>query len=515
MPDRLNPIGAEFGDMGEMGEVAPVKPDQEIQESDAFKKEMEKKARTVNEKEKGEKKEDQQIEHEIIVEKPMIQESKAQNELGSILDVQKPTSGKQTANPQNSESPTPLKKTVIATPSSDTSADLSKGDDNLSSKLPNPPTNKKEAPTTKVFEQKNVAPPPLTTPVKEADTQEKAPIPKKVDAPIQTHTSSDQGDSSPKQRSNIAPEDLKKEEVDTKAPPPLSKVETVEPPHKTLLLKPSEPKPLLNAPVEHAKIAPPPETPLLESSKPQEKPAIQAPSSTSELPSSLESKPETLGEQFIAGAQEKQGTIPNAVAQESAPASPLFETPFVAENRKEEIRISKEEDEKKSEGMTVQSPPESDSLEQEKHDNPDQGSNPNILDSFNSGSAPIQTEGLASPFQEAIGFDRLPPHILDLFDRIIGVITVLQVQGKTETTIHLNEKQSPRLQGTTVTITTFDTASLSYNIELKGPPEAVTLLQKNVEDLKKSFKDPKKKFNFEIHEIMISLNDSQEKQGNH
>ena len=72
-----------------------------------------------------------------------------------------------------------------------------------------------------------------------------------------------------------------------------------------------------------------------------------------------------------------------------------------------------------------------------------------------------------------------------------------------ETTIHLNEKQSPLLQGAEVTITCFDTAKHSYNIELKGPPEAVALFQQNLEQLKKSFqkreeenKTGKKEFDF-------------------
>ena len=88
------------------------------------------------------------------------------------------------------------------------------------------------------------------------------------------------------------------------------------------------------------------------------------------------------------------------------------------------------------------------------------------------------------------------------------------MQGKTETTIHLNEQQSQLLQGAEIVISQVSTAPGSYNIELKGPPQAVALFQDNLEKLKKAFqrreeenKTAKKEFNFKINDIRISLKD--------
>lgn len=513
MPDRLNPIGAEFGDMG--GEVAPVKPEAEIQESDAFKREMDKKARTVNEKERSDKKDEKQLEHETIVEKPIVQEAKAQQEMRSILDVQKPnsTSSKETAKPEEN-APAPKTK-IVAASSSDTSTDLSKDDDSLTQKLPDAPLEKAKDPE-KVFEQKQVAPPPLTTPLKETGQATPVHVEKKAEAPIQTHASSGDGQSSMKQKeapSFQPPSQEKKEQPEAKPLTAAPKTVPVEPSHKTPLLEPSTPKPLLAAPQEAPKVTQVQTSSPLET--PQEKPAIQAPAQTSDTSTSLGNKPDTLAEAFQEAAQKKPGDLPlNTLEKGSGTAaSPLFETPFVAETRKDDIKASKTEEERKAEKTIVQAPSESNSLEKEKHDEENQGgaNNPHILEQMIPAQTPLQTDAPPSLFQEAIGFDRLPPHILDLFDRVVGVITVMQVQGKTETTIHLNERQSPLLQGTSVTITTFDTAPLAYNIELKGPPQAVTILQKNVDGLKKSLKDPKKEFNFQVHEIMISLDENQEK----
>ena len=169
------------------------------------------------------------------------------------------------------------------------------------------------------------------------------------------------------------------------------------------------------------------------------------------------------------------------------------------------VRTSKEDLEKVAGASPVQPPPESDLSGGDK----DQGAaGQNLLNTL------YPTDSPTALFQQAIGFDRLSPQILDLFDRIVGVVTVLQMQGKTETTIHLNEQQSELLQGAEVVISQVSTAPGSYNIELRGPPQAVALFQDNLEQLKKAFqrreeegKSGKKEFNFKINDIRISLKD--------
>ncbi len=86
-------------------------------------------------------------------------------------------------------------------------------------------------------------------------------------------------------------------------------------------------------------------------------------------------------------------------------------------------------------------------------------------------------------------FTRLHPQILDLFERIVGTITILQLQGKTETTIQLTSPQfaSSVFFGSEIVIQEFSSAQKAYNIQFIGPPQAVKIFDENAQQLLNSF----------------------------
>ncbi len=514
--DPINPIPAEFGEAGDRP-IVPVQPIQEVDQTEAFKKEMERKSRSVNEKDMEDTRSQNQEEHQLIVIKPLIEEvfETMKSELGSILDAENPAATTKEAAPAQSLSKTP-QTTVVVSSSSNTAGDLSQGDDNLASKLAAPPLSAgKEQPQVKHV-AKEMAPPPLTTSI----TDGKAlPVAEKKQATsVQMSSSSNQGDTSSKQKEPGAalPSQTK---VQGQPQTPVAKEAKIAPtqaPKAAQTQAPSQAaspsKPVATTQSQAPRVETPkptapqvaPTTSLSET-KATPLPSIEPSQASSSLDGAAQI---ILGEPSIP-LSEKVDLFPADIAEKTTP----FEVAFVASKKSEDVIKTGREELEQGEGLSpVQAPPKTDL-----GDGKDQGRSGKdemAAASQNLLSAIFPIDSPTTAFQEALGFDRLPPHILDLFDRIVGVITVLQVQGKTETTLHLNEQQSPLLQGAEIVITHVSTAPGSYNIELRGPPQATKIFQDNLEQLKKSFqrreeenKTGKKEFNFKINDITISLKD--------
>ncbi len=96
-------------------------------------------------------------------------------------------------------------------------------------------------------------------------------------------------------------------------------------------------------------------------------------------------------------------------------------------------------------------------------------------------------------------YANLPPQVQQLFDRMVGVMTVMNMSGMTETVITLNTPQfaSSVFFGTQIIIQEFSTAPQAFNIELKGDPQAVALFQGNANDLMAAFQAGN--YNFRIN----------------
>jgi hypothetical protein len=108
-------------------------------------------------------------------------------------------------------------------------------------------------------------------------------------------------------------------------------------------------------------------------------------------------------------------------------------------------------------------------------------------------------------------YTQLSPQVLALFERMVGVITVMQMTpGVTETAINLSSKDfaSSIFYGTKIIITQDKSAQNQFNITINAPPQAAELLQANASSLRLSFE--KAGYNFEIKQITVNIAEESE-----
>ncbi len=129
-------------------------------------------------------------------------------------------------------------------------------------------------------------------------------------------------------------------------------------------------------------------------------------------------------------------------------------------------------------------------------------------------TSPMETTGLPTtpsdtgvqapppPGPETLpSYANLHPQVQELFDRMVGVMTVMNMSGMTETVITLNSPQfaSSVFFGTQIIIQEFSTAPQAFNIQLNGTPQAVALFQGNADDLMAAFQAGN--YNFRINRL--------------
>jgi hypothetical protein len=90
---------------------------------------------------------------------------------------------------------------------------------------------------------------------------------------------------------------------------------------------------------------------------------------------------------------------------------------------------------------------------------------------------------------------------MDLFDRMVGVMTVMNLSGMTETVVTLNAPQfaSSVFFGSQIIIQEFSTAPKQFNIQLNGTPQAIALFQGNASNLMATFSQGN--FGFRVHRL--------------
>ncbi len=117
---------------------------------------------------------------------------------------------------------------------------------------------------------------------------------------------------------------------------------------------------------------------------------------------------------------------------------------------------------------------------------------------------PGELPGLAAPLPspEALpSYANIHPQVMELFDRMVGVMTVMSMSGITETVITLNTPQfaSSVFFGSQIIIQEYSTAPQAYNIQLNGSAQAVALFQGNADDLMAAFQAGN--YNFRVHRL--------------
>lgn len=100
----------------------------------------------------------------------------------------------------------------------------------------------------------------------------------------------------------------------------------------------------------------------------------------------------------------------------------------------------------------------------------------------------ITVEAALSPSLSASPpYAQFSPQIFELFQKLVGMMTVMQFQGKTTTSIILHLPSSP-LDGAHVDIEHFDTAPHAFNITLYASVEGQKLLDPQVQNLEQQLR---------------------------
>jgi len=99
----------------------------------------------------------------------------------------------------------------------------------------------------------------------------------------------------------------------------------------------------------------------------------------------------------------------------------------------------------------------------------------------------------------------LDPQVMDIFERMAGVITVMTNSGITTTTMTLNAPQfaSSVFFGAQIIIQEYSTAPQAFNIQLNGNPQALELFLGNAEELMAAFQYGN--YNFKINRLETGL----------
>ena len=104
---------------------------------------------------------------------------------------------------------------------------------------------------------------------------------------------------------------------------------------------------------------------------------------------------------------------------------------------------------------------------------------------------------------EATSYSKLNPETFELFEKLIGVMTIESFKGKSTTTVELNMPNSV-FDKSQVVLEHFDTAPNSFNLQLQGSDEAVNMFNASMGELAAAFEGSKLAFEVNIRRPILS-----------
>lgn len=116
-------------------------------------------------------------------------------------------------------------------------------------------------------------------------------------------------------------------------------------------------------------------------------------------------------------------------------------------------------------------------------------------------SSPVQT----SEPKATKAYVNFSAQMLDIFERMVGVMTVLKSSGMTQTTIHLTGPQfaSSIFNGCQITIQEFSSAPKSFNIQFVGSPQAVQAFEAKIPMINSAFSAGN--YDFKVNRLEANL----------
>ncbi len=102
-------------------------------------------------------------------------------------------------------------------------------------------------------------------------------------------------------------------------------------------------------------------------------------------------------------------------------------------------------------------------------------------------------------------YTQLHPMVLDLFERMVGVMTVMSTAGITETTVTLSSPQYANsvFFGAQIIIKEYSTAPKAFNIQIITNAQGAALVQANADDLMAAFRTGN--YNFKVNRLEAGL----------
>ena len=116
-----------------------------------------------------------------------------------------------------------------------------------------------------------------------------------------------------------------------------------------------------------------------------------------------------------------------------------------------------------------------------------------------------QTPPLLGPPETPTPYAQLHPHVMELFERMVGTMSVMHLSGVNETVINLNAQKfaSSVFFGSQIIIQEYSSAPLAYNIQINGSAQALALLERNSATLMAAFQHGN--YAFRVHRLEPGL----------
>ncbi|MES2121651.1 MAG: hypothetical protein V4492_02595 [Chlamydiota bacterium] len=274
-----------------------------------------------------------------------------------------------------------------------------------------------------------------------------------------------------------------------------------------------------SAPEQPAPVAPTFQEGTNERTQPQ---AAEAAGPSSGTPTSSQ-QPETpvtvsdqeLQKQIDMGKHNISAPAPQLHKKEASTSGPIIEeveqkkpeqATFNSQQLEQDLGEKEKEQEKGSDEATAP-PPRLSDREKKKED---QSIAPIDTSGLQPTGAELPMMALPAPPPEGLpSYTTLTPQVMELFDRMVGTMTVMTASDMTETVVTLNAPQfaSSVFFGSQIIIQEFSSAPKQFNIKLNGSAQAVALFQGNADDLMAAFQGGK--FGFKVHRLETGLLEDQ------
>jgi hypothetical protein len=123
------------------------------------------------------------------------------------------------------------------------------------------------------------------------------------------------------------------------------------------------------------------------------------------------------------------------------------------------------------------------------------------------GPQPLQAPAMietssTSPLTTTPPYAQFPPQVFELFQKLVGMMTVMQFQGKTTTSIVLNMPNSG-LDGAHIDIEHYDTAPHAFNISFFSSPEGQKILDENITTLEQQLRSNLPQFEISVKKPLL------------